>query len=350
MILIPEQIAYLREERRKIKERLDDYKDYLSSREITSTDYSNKGLIGDPLTEEQFHRERANYKEILNHLSGDYQKERPTETIGIGTKFVISINGDSEKTETIILVDDLFKMVTNHKFITTQSLLGQNVVGKKEDDTFEYEVPERFNPRDKRKISGKILEIKKNPSDYLHFIREKRKTNRMSTKARQTLHEMLTSSNPEDKEKCQQIPEITDSQIFLLTMEVQRLLRQPKDAVIGHRLAKVRRLLETAKIAPLATDGTIGVGTRFKLAMTNDGVTIEEREYEMINLAVSDELENEYLERISPLGEKVYGLSENDTFTIREKGKTLKGIVTSVETPRKDLSSQNIESYQYQKK
>ena len=47
MILIPEQISYLRQQVATTKQNLRSYNDYLDSKDITSGDYSARALIGD---------------------------------------------------------------------------------------------------------------------------------------------------------------------------------------------------------------------------------------------------------------------------------------------------------------
>ena len=71
MIIIPEQISYLREQREKILASLETYKDYLQNKEITSSDYSARAYIGDSITDEQFHRERKNLREVQDALEND---------------------------------------------------------------------------------------------------------------------------------------------------------------------------------------------------------------------------------------------------------------------------------------
>ena len=46
MILIPEQISYLREQREKLKASMASYRDYLENKEIVSSDYSARACQG----------------------------------------------------------------------------------------------------------------------------------------------------------------------------------------------------------------------------------------------------------------------------------------------------------------
>ena len=91
-------------------------------------------------------------------------------------------------------------------------------------------------------------------------------------------------------------------------------------------------------------------GEKVTIAISRDGEELQTRTYEMINEAVSDEVESEYLERISPLGSKVYGLKVGDTFTIRENRKTYKGVVVSIEEQKTNAETINLTStHQYRK-
>ncbi len=59
---------------------------------------------------------------------------------------------------------------------------------------------------------------------------------------------------------------------------------------------------------------------------------VEVRRFEMINSAVSTELDRNYIERISNLGSKLYGLSENDEFIVRiGNSNFISGIVFDIE-------------------
>ena len=94
MILIPEQIACLRERRRQSKQELEGYRDYLSSKDITSGDYFAREIIGDGVTDNQFHQERRTLSEITDLLeNSSYLQTRNTDEIAIGTKFRLKGQG-----------------------------------------------------------------------------------------------------------------------------------------------------------------------------------------------------------------------------------------------------------------
>ena len=99
-------------------------------------------------------------------------------------------------------------------------------------------------------------------------------------------------------------------------------------------------------VAKPLDDGTIGVGTRFELKYNKDG-QIETLTGEMINQAVSDEVDTDYVERISPLGQQIYGLRAGDPFTFRDGNKVYKGSVAAVELAQQP--QQETIGYQYHK-
>ena len=106
---------------------------------------------------------------------------------------------------------------------------------------------------------------------------------------------------------------ISLSQQQLLKEEAINLLHTATTKVEKMRLKKVRQLLKEKEVVPLPTDGTIGIGTEFSIMIaTKEGLTT--KRVELINEAYSNELENEYIERISPLGSKIFGLKEGDSF------------------------------------
>ena len=79
MILIPEQISYLRKQIKVSKENIRSYNDYLSSKDITSGDYSARAFIGDTVLDNQYDLERKRYRDTMYALeNADYKKERST--------------------------------------------------------------------------------------------------------------------------------------------------------------------------------------------------------------------------------------------------------------------------------
>lgn len=347
MKIIPEQLSQLRQERLKLKTSLAGYSDYLASKEITSTDKSPCGLIGDSVIDAQFQRDLESKDTVMNLLTrSDYVKVRPTEEVGIGTKLTIRFK-DNNETSTILLTEFIYGLSLKQRFVSISSPIGQAVIGKKEGDAFKAAVTDPKTSRVTRYIEGTVEEIKKDPKEYLHFIREKESKYRTCDAASREHKELLADPSEEARKEYEERQAITPSQYYLLMIEQERLNRMPKTSQTTSRLAHIKKLLKTSKIATPPTNGTIGIGSTFDIVIT-DGETTEERHCEMINRAVSEELEDAYVERIDTLGSKLYGLREMDSIRYRKDGKTYRVSVINVDIPEttKEASS----SYQYTKK
>lgn len=329
MKLIPEQISYLRKRQAELKKSIAGYKDYLTSRDITSSDYSARAVIGDSVIDEQYQRENTSYNEITSILTtAEYVTERDTDSVQIGTKFIIGYPNMSD-TKAVILTDAMFTLMTNRDFVSCSGPVGKSVLGKKEGETIQYSLP--GTSRVGNRVVAIVKEIKKDPKEYLHFIREKEFKNRMSKTERRRRRE--------HPESVQRIQDITESQKLLLLIEKERLERKAKDIHTIRRLAHINSILAKADIATPPTDGTIGIGSTFDVIIT-DGEKSETRTYEMINNAVSDELEDAYVEKIGVVGSKIYGLKTNDKFSFRKDGKTYKGAILNIVEPQKSASIQ----------
>ena len=347
MILIPEQISYLRKQIKASKENIRSYSDYLSSKDITSGDYSARAFIGDTVLDNQYDLERKRYRDTMYALeNADYKKERSTDVIDIGTKFTVEFDGDYEHDD-ILLVEgvDGLTISAGDGFVSLNSLLGQNVIGKKEGERFSYTVITGKMPTDRRKVSGTIKSILKDPKAYASLIREKRKNDRISKIYKARRHELLNNPTQENQEELESYNTISLSQRLLLLIEAERLSKFGKDRAAVNRMTVVKKLLAESKVAKPKDDGTIGVGSRFELKYNKDG-EIETITGEMINQAVSDEIDTDYVERISPLGQQIYGLRVGDPFTFRDGNKVYKGSVAAVELAQQP---QETIGYQYHK-
>ena len=345
MILIPEQISCLRSQIKTTKENIRSYNDYLSSKDITSGDYSSRAFIGDSVLDDQYSLERKKYRDAMYALEhADYKSDRSTDVIDIGTKFTVEFDGDFERDE-LLLVEgaDGLTISVNDGFISLSSLLGQNVIGKKEGDRFSYTVITGRMPSDKRRVSGTIKTINKDPKAYASFIREKRKNDRISKIYKARRHELLTSNTPEAIEELESYNTISLSQRMLLLIEAERLSKYGKDRAAINRMTVVKKLLSEAKVAKPKDDGTIGVGTKFELKYNKDG-EIQTITAEMINQAVTEEIDTDYVERVSPLGQQIFGLRVGDPFTFRDGNKVYKGSVAAVMNPAQE---QELIGYQY---
>lgn len=347
MILIPEQISYLREKKESILASLETYKDYLQNKEITSSDYSSRAYIGDSLTDEQFHRERKNLHEVQDALeNSEYLRERNFDQVSIGTKFIIQFDGLPD-TEALILTDSLYGLAIDGGFISITSPLGEHVIGKHPGQQFAYSIKTGSRPFDKRMVSGIVLEIVRDPQEYVHFLTERPKSQRMSKPEKRKLHSLLTDESEESKQELASYHTITSSQEYMLRIERERLIGKRDTATIA-RLAIVNDLLTRPVVTP-TTDGKIEVGSKFDVTICSPDSKVSTHTFEMINSAVSDELDDAYVERISPIGESLYGLHEKETFKFRKDNKTYTGVVDHIH-PTKKVENEYTTPLQYRKK
>lgn len=82
------------------------------------------------------------------------------------------------------------------------------------------------------------------------------------------------------------------------------------------RLGLVNKMLRESKIVMPPSDNTIGVGSKVSIMTFEDG-QFQNRRVEIINQAVSTELNTDYVEAISPLGQEIIGLKDNQMFDYR---------------------------------
>ena len=85
---------------------------------------------------------------------------------------------------------------------------------------------------------------------------------------------------------------------------------------IYSRLGIVNKMLRESKIAALPDDNIVGIGSKVSIMTFEDGQN-QNRRVEIINQAVSTELNTDYIEAISPLGEQIIGLKDNQDFSYR---------------------------------
>lgn len=288
--LTPEEVSLLKEACRREKEILNKYKEYFKS--IESVDTDNLREKKDLLTKSKFLRKRE------------------LDKIGLGTKFVYNLIGqDREEGMLIEGIEESMKIESELKLIRTDSELGQLLLGKKAGSLIE-----KIVENNQRIVLGTVEEIKTDKKDYLSYIREKSRHNRSSVPARKLTTKLFANSDDEDiLKEAKKRQTISLSQQQLLKEEAINLLHTATTKVEKMRLKKVRQLLKEKEVVPLPTDGTIGIGTEFSIMIaTKEGLTT--KRVELINEAYSNELENEYIERISPLGNKIFGLKEGDSF------------------------------------
>ena len=83
---------------------------------------------------------------------------------------------------------------------------------------------------------------------------------------------------------------------------------------IYSRLGIVNKMLREGKIVALPDDNIVGIGSKVSI-MTFENGKPQNRRVEIINQAVSTELNTDYIEAISPLGEQIIGLKDNQDFS-----------------------------------
>ncbi len=296
MILIPEEVCRIREELRREEEVL------------------KQGGIKENTENYRMKKELLSKSEFL--------KVRITDYMDIGTKATIKLFGQKEK-EIFLVEQDIDYINTEDKdiFISKNSDLGKLLIGKKAGELIE-KVVENNN----KIVIGTIESIKK--EDYLELIRVKRKYNRSSREARK-----------EAKQKRKK--QATSSQISLLKEEITYLLNHSLNPSEKRRLTEIRKLLKDVEILTPPTDDTIGIGSEFSLTIANKD-KLKTIRVEMIKEALGRELPDEFIEQISPVGSRIFGLKEGDTFEYcSSKMGKVNGFVFDIDNEKKSPKTSN---------
>lgn len=349
MILIPEQVQQIRfklEEARREKIKYDEH--FEDERALGNTDNGTKLCIKDYTVGHQKALNEHELTELKNALLyGEYLKERNTSRIDVGTSFYLQFDGE-EDIEKITFLDNAIGMTLIDGYITKDTIIGKAVYGKTEGETFSYKV-------DGIEISGTIKKIITNKDDYTQFITQKQKYQRSSKKYKHD-HHMMLQNKEEYIEELAVEEELTASQLAIVKEEFARLTKyinarktstKTKEYYkAASRLYCVSKLLKNVRIAKLPEDGSIGIGSSFSVMFfAKDGV--ETHRYELINSAVSDELSNEYVEKISPLGTKIFGLKNNEEFRIQTRDNTyVSGIVYDIDNSKEQIKTTDPLVYQ----
>lgn len=310
MILIPEQVRNIRKE---IKARSNEEDYYDTSYQLGSSSFLNEINLLDTC---------------------EYLNERVVDHIDIGTRFTVMFDDDREDTEELTLVEILDGVNARDGFISLSSPLGQAVHGLHEGEETYYNIP-----RGKMKI--KILSIDKNKDNYLSMIRSIASSYRVCRTEKATLNMLHNTDIEAYKERFQ----ITNSQRQLLIQELKKIERNlnlsNKDASTA-RIGAIRKCLKENKVAEMSDDGTIGIGSIFTVKILLDDKE-EEMNVELINRAVSTEYPGEYLERVSSLGSKVYGLHEGEEFVFNgPNGKNISGVVYNIKNNKNTNNLSNL--------
>ena len=339
MILIPEQISGIRKNLEIETSRDEAFKEYYKDQEYVNSPSTSVAQVGDGITNDS-HSMTINNKRRYYHqlLDSEYLTERNLETIAIGTKFTVLFS-DEEEEETYMLVEELSGVNQLDGYVSLQGLFGTAVYGKKEKDTFEFKLPHGVT-------TGEIIEIKKDPKEYVHFIREKGIEHRLSYIEKKRLSNLrkIMATDENARKEYEDYKMITKSQKEILELEYSKLERKYRknDPSARNRFVFIKNTLNESKIAPLPTDDTIGIGTKFKIKF----LLPEEKdvEVEMINKAVATETTDVYVERISSLGTRLFGLTENQEFSYFNGKEHIAGFVYEInngKTKKKDYTYLN---------
>ena len=322
MKLVAEQIKYLRARKRELEGKAEEYRRYCQTRESAGLD----GFGGPHFLDYQEQMERSYSSHELRDVdrqlaNGEFVTERNFDFIDIGTGFYATF-GDGEKERTV-LIDEGTTYTGDSIYASTASDFGKAVFGKKSGDTVQYTVQANG-----RKMTVTIEEIDTMKEHYAHFIREKELTDRMSDPVKKELAE-LKKTDPEEYRRRQAI---TPSQEKLLKQELTKIGYRPRTASLISRKAAIEKTLRDCPIAALPTGDKVQVGPIVGITLMDENQQMRDYQFEMINKAVSTEIEGEYVERVSTLGQAIYGLKRGSNFSVKRKNKpSLKGVVTSVE-------------------
>lgn len=322
MKLVAEQIEYLRKRRKELESKKREYLLYCQSRDSIGFDKIGLPHYSDYQAEMENSQKRKEIEEIDSLLSNaEFVRERNFDCIDVGTGFYVRFDG--EDSERAMLVDVGSGYQGREFFTSLDSDFGKAVLGHKPGDVVTYKVQATG-----RMITVTIDDIDRMRENYTHFIKEKDFTDRISRPASDELRRL----KQDDIAEYQNRHAITPSQVLLLLEEKKKIPSQSKRNEDISRRAHIEKILRESKVAGLPTGDKISVGSIVEVIIQEEGKEPVTKKFEMINRAVSTETDGAYVERISTLGQAIYGLRSQDTFQIKRCHKpSLKGIVSSVE-------------------
>ena len=317
MKLVAEQIKYLRERKEELLRRKKAFAHYLSNNREKDSLEGIGTIYTDFQGNDEYRRNLHEINKIESLLANsEIIVNRDLDKIGVGTAFYAQFVGEDEK-ERITLVEGGLPTYTGYDFVSLDSDFGKAVFGKKDGDTVVYTVSATG-----RQIGVSIDAIDRMSEKYTHFIREKETSSRMT----KTVKDELASLKVHNPEEYQERHAVSYSQIELANEELQR-----EKNLSSSRKSFLQRIV-SSKPASFPNDGSIGVGSRVVVLLQDETGATVQKSFEFINRAVSTELEDHYVERISTLGNALFGLKKDDTFMVRRSHKpSLKGIVVSVD-------------------
>ena len=317
MKLVAEQVKLLREKKAELLKKEKEFMDYLANHRENDKMDGIGNIYTDYVENEGYRRNIREIDEIEKALShSDIITDRNFDEIDVGTAFYAHFVGDDEA-ERILLVEKGVSNTPDYHMVSLDSDFGKAVLGKKDGETVVYTVAATG-----RKIGVTISSIDRMRNNYAHFIREKRDTDRMSSVARRDLSFLKKFDRLEYERR--QRP--TASQKELIMEELER----EKDMSTSRRAFLNRVLSRPTAVA--TSDNTVEAGSKVTFYIQNEDRTdLEERNVEVINRAYSTELEDHYVESISPLGNAIMGLHVGEYFSVPKKNQpSLRGVITSI--------------------
>ena len=316
MELVAEQVKYLRERRRELLKRCEEYTYLMSNRRDRDSINESTPFYADYEETLQLQKDSAEISLIDETLAhAPIKVERNFDFIDIGTAFYIPGDEEESERERYTLVESNAAMRLNDtRLMSLNSPIGKAVVGHKDGDSVIYMI-------NGRKIEMTILEIDRVREHYAHFICERPYKSRVCGAASRELGKLKVENFDEYRNR----QKITPSQAQIVRDELFK-----SDVDIQRRKKLEKLLAET--FAEGSDDSTIGIGSQVEVKITDENGMTTVMNVEMINQAVSYELEDHYVERISAFGHAIFGLKAGDRFLIpRKNQKYLRGEVISVD-------------------
>ena len=318
MKLIPEQVKYLRERKNELLRKKQEFRTYCQSRDLIASDWLSISPMSDYQEELKMSRVLKEIDSINKTLSdGDYVKDRSFDKIDVGTKFTIQFD-DEEDEDSLILTENNGFSSKDYSFVSLDSDLGKAVYGKKKGDHVTYSVKSTGG-----KFTVTIKDIENMKEKYEHYICDTEYSRRGSSCQRMKQAKLERMGDVDSKA-------ITSSQLELLEEEIARLSHgKPTTSSIAKK-AYLNKILRNSTIASPKGD-TIGIGSHVGVMIQDHG-KLKDMEFELINRAYTTELASQYVEKISALGNAIYGLKKGEVFQLRIMGQpSISGIVTYVQ-------------------
>ena len=309
------EVAATREKIKRLEYKIAEAKKIAQSRlngDCISREKMRGGFYGDDGFDQNI-RYHLEAKKTLSQLKEQLLSNRYSislknnECIQVGSCFSVSFL-DSDFEEQFQIVDVLDGTSSLDGYISKESPFAQSVLGKGEGEEFSYTI-------NHQKVEGKIVKI--------HLEEE----------TRFLLDSSLKFSSTADKDKEASMI-ITPSQFELLQEFETRLKRISSTFEYKALLFYIRGLINSCCIThePVYVEKEankrIGYGTSFSIQI-HTHEEVQNKRLEMIHQAFSTETDREYIEKVDILGQYIYGLKENDKFSICELG--LSGVVYDVD-------------------